>query len=345
MFNTRANELYFLFFLDYRVLPIVDQNADVTVEFGVANINTRKKRSLLSINETDSVHFGSEKQGKVEIRERETVKETTKVEFEQNHKKKEKKRRRKRTTDYGDRSEFDQMRFDRMIRIFRQKVSINKDNCKSVPASSLNLPGDAAYDVENQFKYQGATALRLSHFLSIFLETVQITDNFGNLRGGGRLHQDHLFGEVLANVMGDHRILSSGIFFEPYIFENQDGTAKELFGPYAFKDRGVAKAIDMAGLPRKYIFEDWYQNIKQSWETNTAKLKKHKMNQLVRSDAKGTSSIKFEYYPIGYYAPKYEDGLWSHPKFKCDGMTDNWVMTYSIPFFRRDYVAKKNKFA
>ncbi|XP_076111452.1 uncharacterized protein LOC143079760 [Mytilus galloprovincialis] len=329
----------------YRVLPIVDQNADVTVEFGVANINTRKKRSLLSINETDSVHFGSEKQGKVEIRERETVKETTKVEFEQNHKKKEKKRRRKRTTDYGDRSEFDQMRFDRMIRIFRQKVSINKDNCKSVPASSLNLPGDAAYDVENQFKYQGATALRLSHFLSIFLETVQITDNFGNLRGGGRLHQDHLFGEVLANVMGDHRILSSGIFFEPYIFENQDGTAKELFGPYAFKDRGVAKAIDMAGLPRKYIFEDWYQNIKQSWETNTAKLKKHKMNQLVRSDAKGTSSIKFEYYPIGYYAPKYEDGLWSHPKFKCDGMTDNWVMTYSIPFFRRDYVAKKNKFA
>jgi hypothetical protein len=61
-----------------------------------------------------------------------------------------------------------------------------------------------------------------------------------------------------------------------YIFENQDGTAKELFGPYAFMENGVAKAIDMAGLPRKYIYETWYTNIKSSWKTNTAKLKKHK---------------------------------------------------------------------
>ena len=306
-------------FSDYRVLPIVDQNADVTVEFGVADINTRKKRSLLSVNET--------------------------TEAQQTEQKPKAKKRRKRTTDYGDRADFDQMRFDRMMRIFRQKVSINKDNCKQVPPSSLHLPGDAAYDVENQFKYQGTTALRLSHFLSIFLESVQITDNFGNLRGGGRLHQDHLFGEVLANVMADDRILSSGIFFEPYIFENQDGTAKELFGPYAFMENGVAKAIDMAGLPGKYIYETWYTNIKSSWKTNTAKLKKHKMSMLVRSDVKGTSSIKFEYFPISYFAPKYEDGLWSNPVFKCDGMVNTWAVTYSIPFFRRDHIAKKNKFA
>lgn len=253
--------------------------------------------------------------------------------------------RKKRTTDFTNRSKFDQMRFNRMIRIFRQKVSINKNNCNSVPASSLHLPGDAAYDVENQFKSQGSTALRLSHFLSLFLENIQATDNFGNLRGGGRLHQDHLFGEVLANVMADYRIISSGIFFEPYIFKNQDGTFKELFGPYAFKSEGVAKAIDMAGLPRKYIFENWYQNIKERWKTNTAKLEKYKMNQLVRSDVKGTSAVKFEYHPIAYFAPKYDDGMWSNPKFKCDRMVDNWVMTYSIPFFQRDYVAKKNIFA
>ena len=145
--------------------------------------------------------------------------------------------------------------------------------------------------------------------------------------------------------MADNRILSSGVFFEPYIFENQDGTPKELFGPFAYKENGVAKAIDMAGLPRKYTFEPWYQQIKSSWETNTAKLKKHKMNQINRSDAKGTSQVKFEYYPIGYFAPKYEDGIWTQPIFKCDGMVDNWVMTYAIPFFRRDFVAKKNRFA
>ncbi|XP_063442407.1 uncharacterized protein LOC134722716 [Mytilus trossulus] len=298
----------------YRVLPIVDQKAHVTVEFGVANINVRKKRSLESMNETTSFIY-------------------------------ENRTRKKRTTDFGNRSKFDQMRFNRMIRIFRQKVSINKNNCNTVPASSLHLPGDAAYDVENQFKSQGSTALKLSHFLSLFLENVQAADNFGNLRGGGRLHQDHLFGEVLANVMADYRIVSSGIFFEPYIFKNKDGTPKELFGPYAFKSEGVAKAIDTAGLPRKYIFENWYQNIKERWKTNTAKLEKYKMNQLVRSDVKGTSAVKFEYYPIAYFAPKYDDGMWSNPKFKCDRMVDNWVMTYSIPFFQRDYVAKKNKFA
>jgi hypothetical protein len=69
------------------------------------------------------------------------------------------------------------------------------------------------------------------------------------------------------------------------------------------------------------------------------------MNMLVRSDVKGTSSIKFEYYPISYFAPKYEDGLWSNPVFKCDGMVNTWAVTYSIPFFRRDHIAKKNKFA
>ena len=101
----------------------------------------------------------------------------------------------------------------------------------------------------------------------------------------------------------------------------------------------------MAGLPKKYIFEDWYQNIKSSWKTNTAKLKKYKVNMLFRSNAQGTSSVKFEYFPISYFAPQYEDGLWSHPKFKCDGMVDTWVMTYAIPFFRRDYIAKKTRFA
>lgn len=319
----------------YRVLPIVDQDADVTFEFGAADINARKKRSLLSINTTDHV--------KNERTQQKAKKKTTENAETYGHTKENSKvkRRHKRTTDYGERPGFDQKRFDRMMRIFRQKATINKNNCKTVPRTSLHLPGDAAYDVENQFKYQGTTALRLSHFFSLFLETVQVTDNFGNLRGGGRLHQDHLFGEVLSNVMADHWIVSSGIFFEPYMFENPDGTTKELFGPFAYKEDGVAKAVDMAGLARKYIYESWYLDMKARWSTNTAQLKQYKMKQLVRSDAQGTSSVKFEYYPIVYYAPHYEDGVWSNPIFKCDGMVDAWVVSYSIPFFKRDYVAKK----
>lgn len=337
----------FLFqFIDYRVLPIVDQNSDVTVEFGIQNINTVKKRSLMSsISLVNGTVLDYKKNMIADEVKRMNDKINDNIKSQKKDDKIKSKKRFKRTTDFADRSEFDQRKFDRMIRIFRQKGSINKDNCKQVPPSSLHLPGDAAYDVENQFKYQGTTALRLSHFLSLFLENVQISDNFGNLRGGGRLHQDHLFGEVIANVMADHRIFSSGIFFEPFVFENVDGSEKELFGPYAYQSGGVAYAIDMAGLPKKYIHEPWYTNIKSSWKTNTAKLKKHKMKQKVRSDPKGTSSIKFEYYPISYYAPKYEDGMWSNPVFKCDGMVNAWVVTYSIPFFKRDYIAKRNRFA
>ena len=40
------------------------------------------------------------------------------------------------------------------------------------------------------------------------------TENFGNLRGGGRLHVDQMFGEVIANVMGNFRIYSAGLYFD-----------------------------------------------------------------------------------------------------------------------------------
>ena len=41
-------------------------------------------------------------------------------------------------------------------------------------------------------------------------------ENFGNLRGGGPLHKDMMFGEVIANVMGNYRIYSAGVFFDRY---------------------------------------------------------------------------------------------------------------------------------
>jgi argonaute-like protein implicated in RNA metabolism and viral defense len=47
-------------------------------------------------------------------------------------------KRRKRTTNSGERSEFDQMRFDKIMRIFRQKASIDATSCKSSAPSLLN---------------------------------------------------------------------------------------------------------------------------------------------------------------------------------------------------------------
>ena len=345
------------------VLPIVDKTQQVVVEFGVQNVNVVKKRSVTSANASASEeqHYNARKLKSVEMMNATITEEHFNKYSEEAQmffgKRKEKKtvspvhledkyrKRRKRTTNSGERSEFDQMRFDKMMRIFRQKASIDATSCKSSAPSLLHLPGDAAYGVDKQFEYQGRTALRLAHFLSNFLQNVQASDNFGNLRGGGRLHLEQMFGEVIANVMADHKILSSAIYFEPYMFENQDGSKRELFGPFAYVKGGRALALDTAGYTRKYIYEDFYVRMKSNWKTNFEHLKIYKMRPMVRYDPKGTSQIRFEYFPMRYKAPAYYDGRWSNPYFRCDGMVDNWIMTYSTPFFTKNYISNRIEFA
>jgi hypothetical protein len=46
-----------------------------------------------------------------------------------------------------------------------------------------------------------------------------------------------------------------------------------------------------------------------------------------------------------YKAPAYYDGQWSNPYFRCDGMVDNWIMTYSTPFFTKNYISNRIEFA
>ena len=69
----------------------------------------------------------------------------------------------------------------------------------------------------------------------MMLQNTHPEENFGNLRGGGTLHEEHMFAEVVANVLSNHKIYSSGIFFEPYTWENSDRSKKELFGPWSFR--------------------------------------------------------------------------------------------------------------
>jgi len=62
--------------------------------------------------------------------------------------------------------------------------------------SDLYLPGDVGYDVENLFSSQARVALRLSHFLSNFLQNVDLYEEYGNLRGDRLLNIEQVFGEV-----------------------------------------------------------------------------------------------------------------------------------------------------
>jgi hypothetical protein len=85
--------------------------------------------------------------------------------------------------------------------------------------------------------------------------------------------------------------------------------------------------------------------MKSNWKTNFEHLKIYKMRPMVRYDPKGTSQIRFEYFPMRYKAPAYYDGRWSNPYFRCDGMVDNWIMTYSTPFFTKNYISNRIEFA
>ncbi|KAK7497619.1 hypothetical protein BaRGS_00011014, partial [Batillaria attramentaria] len=225
-----------------------------------------------------------------------------------------------------------------------KKDTVNKDNCHTVASHNLMLPGDVAYGVHTQFEVEARTALRLSHFLCNFLQNTDPSENFGNLRGGGRLHQEHVFGEVIANVMGNFKIYSAGVFFDRYMFENQDGTKREFFGPWAYRKDGGYYAIDTAGLNTRYVDEEWFQTSKGRWATNRHGLEKYKMKPKIRSDPKGTSSVRHEHSSMSYKAPPYSAGYWTRPQFKCDGKVDAWVVTYVTPFFGLDRLKRKLQF-
>jgi hypothetical protein len=63
-------------------------------------------------------------------------------------------------------------------------------------AGDLFLPGDVGYNVEHLFSNEARMALRLSHFLSNFLQNVDMYEEYGNLRGDLLLNTEQIFGEV-----------------------------------------------------------------------------------------------------------------------------------------------------
>lgn len=94
------------------------------------------------------------------------------------------------------RQSFDQKGYDRMMSIIMHKTSINKDNCASFKPDELHLPGDVGYNVEVLFSNQARTALRLSHFLSNFLQNIDMYEEYGNLRGDRLLNIEQVCGAV-----------------------------------------------------------------------------------------------------------------------------------------------------
>lgn len=253
----------------------------------------------------------------------------------------------------------------RMQEIRSRFYDVNKDTCATYEPTDRFLPGDAAYGVEKQFEPQGRTALRLAHFLSNFLQNVDEYEQFGNLKGDRRLNETHIFGEILATVMGDFKILSAGCYFDQYKFRvappvnttdprYANTITREYFGPFSWRIQNEGdgldayRAVDAAGFKKRYDEELWFKRMKQRWATNFHSLKKFVDKPMIRSSPNSTSSIRFEHYPITYRAPRYEDGEWLRPEFKCDtssdGKVNDWVSTYVVPFFGLNSVKTQIEF-
>jgi len=310
---------------------------------GQSSILDRKKRFLRLVNLKEE---GSRKKRSIVSRTSYPVMEDPetkkKVSIVPRYKRSKKVSRKKRQT-------FDQKQYDRMMEIITHKENINADNCNSFNPSDLFLPGDVGYSVETLFSNQARVALRLSHFLSNFLQNVDLYEEYGNLRGDRLLNIEQIFGEVLANTMGDLKIKGSGVFFDIDKFKGPDEKTRQFFGPYAYRyekpkssnsgttDSDVAnthfRAIDYAGLPTTYLDKAWFKNVKERWQSNTYGLQKFREKPMIRSDINGTSLVNFLLFPLYYEAPQEEDGLWSAPYFNCDGYVNDWIVTYSIPFF------------
>lgn len=268
--------------------------------------------------------------------------------------KKEEHSRQKRNT-------YDQGSYNVLRSILQKVATTTGATCGSMKPSDLLLPGDVSYGVETQFETQGRVALRLSHFLSDFMQNVGDYEEFGIIKGDRRLNETHIFGETLANVMSDFKIRASGVFFDRYKFRmspplnNTDprfitGVTRELFGPFAWRSTGPNegldefRALDYAGFKDSYVNERWFRDMKSRWATNIHGLKTFTSRPMIRSDISGTSSIRFEHFPIKYKAPLYESGEWLRPRFKCDGRVNKWVITYVAPFFGLDSIRSQIEF-
>ncbi|GAV01180.1 hypothetical protein RvY_11930 [Ramazzottius varieornatus] len=234
-----------------------------------------------------------------------------------------------------------------LLGTLRQMRFITPDNCHLFPNGSLVLHGDVAYGKETTFQNQAETALRLAHFISAFNQLVDPREVFFERLADQPLNEAQLLAEVLANVMGDMRILNSGIFYETNKFPN-----RTHFGPFAQRTARYAKAYfaeDRAGLVNdrnaSYLRQPWYRMVKERWSASPAsRLTKFATRMRVRGDKMGTYSMKYDHFPMQYHAPVVTDGYWTAPYYNCDGHIKEWVLTYAVPFFGLDSLSEELEF-
>lgn len=221
---------------------------------------------------------------------------------------------------------FDEERWTRAQVVMQNSKTAPTACDEPVSLSTMDIPG-----ASEQFEAQGRTALRLAHFLSNFLQASEsLHVDLYNLNEYEKppfthyLKEVHVFGDVIASLISDRKLSGVGVYFDRNKFLTAKNLSKEFFGPFAYRvpsasenDNSDFRAIDLAGYA-SYPNQDWFVQMKQKWTNDTHV-------QLLEEFANRGTSV--------YKGPKYTDGEWSGPTFKCDGKLGDWIISYRVPFF------------
>jgi len=248
--------------------------------------------------------------------------------------------------------------------------SINADTCKGKSPEDLQLRGDISYGSEEQFENEALMAVRTANFISAFLQVVDPKEIFPGTRVVDEpLTEDQMMGEALAMVMGNSKIWSAGIYFDTSQFVVKPAKKAEsagpqtdprhntrtFFAPFAYKKERNTRQFHLEDLARLnntkeiYINQGWYKDLKSRWSNYFDDLEKHWLKMYFRSrdgvKKEQGQSIKgdaipdplylrrYEHFPEYYRAANIKHGVWTAPRFDCNGFVKLWKITYAVPFF------------
>jgi hypothetical protein len=234
-----------------------------------------------------------------------------------------------------------------------RKPSTNRDECQikqNVDPSKLKMPGNIAHGKELQFENQARAALRLSHFISSFLQVVDAKEVFAEFRVPDKpLTRDQVIGETVSTLIGDRQIVGLGVWFDRNQFPDKT-KPNSYFAPYAYRLERNARnffVIDMAARsPNQddhYTQNESFQKLKTRWMTGTENLDMFTVKANIRFNSSGLNLIKYDRYPIQYKVAQLEHGYWSEPFLDCH-LHNQWLISYASPFFGPDKLKLRVEF-
>jgi len=260
------------------------------------------------------------------------------------------------------------------------RKQITREECEhlaNTDPSSLRLPGNTAYGKEDQFENQARAALRVSHFMSSFLQLVEPKDVFAEFRVPDKpLTPDQVIGEALSTLMSDRQIQGIGIWFDRNQFstqphqmqsssqanngangftnrrqQQQSQAQNPYFAPYAYRlERNTRNfhVIDLANHRRSnddqhFTQNESFQKLKTRWMVGTENLDTFTLKAHIRFNSSGLNLIKYDRYPLEYLVPNLEHGYWSAPFYDCS-IHNQWLISYSSPIFGWDKLKLRVEF-